>query len=280
MTPPALKVMAEDAGVPVLQPDSLRIQSAIDEVAALEPDLIIVMAYGQILTESVIHLAPLGCINVHASLLPRHRGASCIPAAIRAGDSSTGVTIMHMVKKLDAGDIIRSASLPLMGKETAGMMHDVLANLAPDVLMDAIHGIFDGSASRVPQDESMMTYAPKLSRADGQIDWRVPAVEIERMIRAYDPWPGTYTMFVDKKGRRKNLKLFSPCKVREDLSGKPGSVISFNERGLIVACGSGALVINSIQPEGGRKMTVAQFTTGRALEKGMEFEQKTALPVS
>lgn len=280
MTPPALKVMAQEADVPVFQPQSLRTQEAVDLLATLHPDLIVVMAYGQILTEAVINLAPLGCINAHASLLPRHRGASCIPAAIREGDSSTGVTIMHVVKKLDAGDIIRSASLPMMGKETAGMMHDVLANLAPDVLMDAIHGIADGYASRIPQDESLVTYAPKLSRTDGLIDWQLSAVEIERMIRAYDPWPGTYTVFVDKKGRQKSLKLFSPCKVREDISGRPGEVIAFNERGLLVACGRGALLISNIQPEGGRKMPVAQFATGRALEKGMEFEQKQAISAS
>lgn len=274
MTPPALKVMAEDAGVPVFQPDSLKSREAVDLLASLEPELIVVMAYGQILTEEVIGLAPLGCINAHASLLPRHRGASCIPSAIRAGDTSTGVTIMHVVRKLDAGDIIRAASLPLMGQETAGMMHDVLANLTPDVLMDAIHGIADGSAPKIPQNESLVTYAPKLNRADGQVDWNLPAAEIERMIRAYDPWPGTYTVFSDRKGRLRSLKFFAPCTVRENLSGRPGEIISCNERGLLVACGSGAISINNIQPEGGRKMTVAQFATGHILEKGMEFEQK------
>ncbi|MEG0025544.1 MAG: methionyl-tRNA formyltransferase [Akkermansia sp.] len=272
MTPPALKVLAENAGIPVLQPESLRKEQAIRELAALAPELIVVMAYGQILSEEVIQMAPHGCINAHASLLPRHRGASCIPAAIRAGDSATGITIMHVVKRLDAGDIIKSAAFPLMGRETAGMVHDALANLAPDVLMDAIHAIASGAPVRIRQNEALVTYAHKLSRADGLINWSLPAHEIERAIRAYDPWPGTSTAFIDKKGRRRNLKVFAPCKVREDLSGNSGEVIAINERGLLVACGQGALLIATVQPEGSRRMSVAHFAPGRLLEKGMILE--------
>lgn len=271
MTPPALKVMAEDADVPVLQPESLRKPEAVQALAELKPDLIVVMAYGQILSEEVISMPPLGCINAHASILPRHRGASCIAAAIKEGDSSTGVTIMHMVRKLDAGDIIKSVSLPLMGKETCGMMHDVLANLAPDVLMDVIHSIESGTATRTRQNEYLATYAPKLQRSDGLIDWNLSAVGIERAMRAYDPWPGTYTLFRDRKGRIKTLKLFPCAKVKKESRGVPGEILSIGEHGLLVACAEGALLVPAVQPDGGKRMSVAQFAAGRPLDPGMIF---------
>lgn len=268
MTPPVLKVMAEEANVPVLQPESMRKPEAVQSLADWKPDLIVVMAYGQILNEEVIGLPSLGCINAHASLLPRHRGASCIAAAIKEGDSATGVTIMHMVKKLDSGDIIKSVSLPLIGKETCGMMHDVLANLAPDVLMDVIHSIESGTATRTRQNEYLSTYAPKLLRSDGLIDWKLSAAEVERMMRAYDPWPGTYTFFRDRKGRTKSLKLFPCAKVKKESRGTPGEVLALGEHGLLVACGEGALLIPSVQSDGGRKMPVSQFVAGRLLDQG------------
>ncbi len=267
----ALKGMAEAAGVPVLQPESLRQPEGFEPLAALKPDLIVVMSFGQILSEEVIALPPLGCINAHASLLPRHRGASCIAAAIKEGDPSTGVTIMHMVRKLDAGDIIKSVSIPLMGKETYGMVHDVLANLAPDVLMDVIHAIESGTATRVRQNEYLSTYAPKLLRTNGLIDWNMPAVEIERTMRAYDPWPGTYTMFKDRKDRIKSLKIFPCAKVKKETRGVPGEILALSEHGLLVACGEGCLLIPAVQPDGGKRMTVAQFAAGRPLDPGMVF---------
>ena len=266
---PALKVMAEDYGILVLQPESLRTPESIQAIRELTPDLIIVMAYGQILPEAILTMPPMGCINVHASLLPKHRGASCIAAAIREGDTSIGVTVMHMAQKLDSGDLIKSVSLPLMGKETCGMMHTVLSNLAPDVLMDVIHAIESGTAIRIPQDESQATYAPKLVRGNGRINWSLSAIEIERMMRAYDPWPGTYTYFKDRKGRNRSLKLFPCAKVKKDLrSAIPGSILSISEHGLLVACGENSLLIPSVQPDGGKKMTVAQFAAGRPLEIG------------
>lgn len=272
LMPPALKTLAEEAGVPVLQPESLRHEQAVDDIAAWAPDLIVVMAYGQILPERLIALAPMGCINVHASLLPRHRGASCVAAAIRDGDTETGISIIDVVKRLDAGDVLRASAFRLIGKETGGILHQALGDLAPNVLMDAIHGIASGSVKRKVQDESLVTYSPKLSRKDGMIDWTRDAVDIERMIRAYDPWPGTYTVIRDKKGRCRKLKIFPFAGFNAKHRGKPGEIISINESGVLVCCGSGSLMIHTVQPEGGRKMSICEFVAGHHLSTGTMFE--------
>ena len=175
LTPPRVKVVAEQLGIPVFQPERMRDAAAVEQLRAYAPDIVVVMAYGQILSQEVIDVARIACINAHASLLPRHRGAACIQAAIEAGDDETGITIMHVVKKLDAGDIICKATVPLRGTETAESLHDDLALLAPGALVQAITQLADGTAERTEQDENLMTYAPKLLRAHGQIDWEQPA---------------------------------------------------------------------------------------------------------
>ena len=164
LTAPPIKNIAREAGITVFQPASLKAPESLVGLRRLNPDLIVVMAYGQILSQEVIDMAPMGCINAHASLLPRHRGAACIQSAIKSGDSHTGVTIMHIVKKLDAGDIIAQISMPLDGTETGGSLHDKLAQMTPDVLLPVIHSIEKGTAARVRQQEILATYAPKLLR--------------------------------------------------------------------------------------------------------------------
>ena len=161
LTPPRIKVCAQEAGVPVFQPERMRDAEAVAQLRALEPDLVVVMAYGQILSQEVIDVPKIACINAHASLLPRHRGAACIQAAIEAGDDETGITIMYVVKKLDAGDIICSSSIPLRGTETGESLHDDLAELAPNTLAEAIDMLRNGTVDPLEQDESVMTYAPK-----------------------------------------------------------------------------------------------------------------------
>lgn len=274
LLPPALKVLAEEADVPVLQPESLRRDGAIERIAEFRPDLIVVMAYGQILPDELIRLAPCGCINVHASLLPRHRGASCIASSIRSGDRETGVSVMDVARRLDTGDVIRASGFRLMGKETAGILHQALGELAPNVLMDVIATLASGAAVRTPQDESLATYAPKLSRRDGLIDWSAPALEIERQIRAFDPWPGTYTMFKDRKGRLKKLKVFPYALVLPQSGGGPGEVVSVDEKGVGVACGEGVLALGTVQPEGGRRMSVCEFAAGYDVRRGMSFARE------
>ena len=256
LTAPAIKNIAREAGIPVLQPHSLRTPDALINLKRLNPDLIAVMAYGQILSQEVIDMAPMGCIN----------------AAIKSGDSETGITIMHIVKKLDAGDIIAQISTPLEGTETGGSLHDKLAQMTPDVLLQAIHAIEKGTATRVPQKEFLATYAPKLLRADGKIDWTRPAEEIGRMIRAYDPWPGTFTNYWNRKKRIRNMKIFPGFSIVPEAEGKPGQVLSAGEQGLLIACGSGGLLVTNVQLEGSTRMNISQLIAGHPNLKDIHFD--------
>ena len=277
LTPPLIKEIAQQAGVPVLQPENVRSEDSLLKLRELAPDIVVVMAYGQLLSQEVIDVPKLACINVHASLLPRHRGAACIQAAIEAGDDKTGVTIMHVVKKLDAGDIIRKASIPLRGTETAEDLHDALARLAPKELLTALQALEEGTAEREEQDENLMTYAGKLSRADGKIDWSQPALQVARKIRAYHPWPGTYTSYPSvKSGSDKTLKIFPPIDVftgiEKPIDACPGMVLEATSEGLIISCGGvhgGAIRISTLQPPGARKMNVESFFAGHKMIPGM-----------
>lgn len=277
LTPPAIKRHAEQAGIPVYQPESVRTPEALEQLRAYAPDLVVVMAYGQILSQAVIDVPRLACINAHASLLPRHRGAACIQAAIEAGDDETGVTIMHVVKKLDAGDIICQEKLPLRGTETAETLHDDLAALAPKALMHALDLLAAENPPRTEQDESLMTYAPKLMRADGLIDWEQPAFQVARKIRAYHSWPGTFTHYPSvKQGVDKPLKIFPPVDVfstiAKPVDARPGMVLSASSDGLLVSCGGthgGAIRISTLQPPGARKMNVESFFAGHKIIPGM-----------
>jgi methionyl-tRNA formyltransferase len=266
LTPPRIKQEALAHGIPVLQPESARDPSFLAELAAMEPDVIVVMAYGQILSRAFLDIARVACINLHASLLPHYRGAACIQAAIDAGDSHTGITVMHVVKALDAGDIILKKELAIGRDETGGELHDRLADIAPVALTEALAQLADGTASREPQDEACASYISKLMRDDGEIDWSLDAAAMERRIRAYDPWPGTSTSYVDKKGRVRRLKIFPQVKVC-DLGGTPGEVLAVDGV-LRVACGKGSLEIDRLQPDGARRMTAAEFMLGSPLAVG------------
>lgn len=259
--PPAPKVLAEKAGVPVLQPENLRRPDDRIELEALKPELIVVMAYGQILPREVLELPGVACINVHASLLPRHRGASCLQAAIAAGDPVSGVTVMHVVRKLDAGDMILRREVSLADDETGGSLHDRLAELAPEVLLESIRLLEAGEAPREVQDEAATTYAPKLLREDGRLDWSRGAGELERLIRAYEPWPGTFTHFRDARGRERRLKVFPGTEV-VDGDGDPGTVLAGEDGELVVACGQEGLRLTTVQPDGGRRMSTEEFLVG------------------
>ncbi|MDA0766907.1 MAG: methionyl-tRNA formyltransferase [Verrucomicrobia bacterium] len=259
--PPAPKVAAEAAGIFVLQPERLRSEEDRAELVALKPEVIVVMAYGQILPKAVLDLPSLACINVHASLLPRHRGASCIQAAIAEGNLTSGVTVMHVSKGLDTGDVILRKEVPLALDETGGSLHDRLADLSPPVLMEALAQLEAGTAGREMQDEAEASYAPKLLREDGRIDWELPAVELERRIRAFDPWPGTFALYKDVRGRERRLKIFPGGRVRAG-EGRPGGIQTGEEGEFLVACGTGLLTLAEAQPEGGRRMGVGEFMAG------------------
>lgn len=258
LTPPAIKVRALEAGIPVMQPESLRKKSAIDAVAALQPDLIVVMAYGQILTQRFLEIPPLGCINLHASLLPRYRGASCIQAAIDHGDAETGITVMHMVRALDAGDIILQKRHIMRAGETGESLHDALATLAPVALEEAMRMLALRQAPRLVQDEQQASYVGKLLREQGRIDWSHTATAVERRIRAYHSWPGTFAQ-LDHGAR---VKIFPPVTL-VDHPGLAAGEAFITDQQVIIGCGEGAIALSDVQMEGGKRMPARDFARGQ-----------------
>ena len=262
LTPPAIKTEALAAGIPVYQPE--KIGDATEELRALDPEVLVVMAYGQILRENILTLASRAIINLHASLLPKYRGAACIQAAIDAGDAESGITAMHVVRQLDAGDIILAKSIPLAADETGGTLHDRLALLAADVLAETLTLLAGGTAPRIPQDPALVSYIPKLDRDHGRIDWTQPAAAIERRIRAYEPWPGTYTTAIEG-GKEKRLKILPPATIA-DLTLAPGEISTQGGK-LIVGCGHQALELTTVQPDGGKRMPAADYLRGRKPER-------------
>src|SRR2546427_5709294 len=256
-SPPIKKALA-GSKVPVLQPARIKDRQAIEEIRTLQPDAIVVMAYGQILSRDVLQIPKIACLNLHASLLPRWRGAAPIQAAIAAGDRETGITVMYMDEGLDTGDILLQRTVDILPNDTGGSLHDRLAQIAPEILLESLVLLAKGIAPRIPQDNSLTTYAPKLKREDGRIDWSEPAEMIERKIRAFNPWPGAL-MKVDEQ----NLKIFSASVV--DLNGKPGEILIRKDQ-LIVATGKDALALNEVQLEGKKRMSASEFLRGhRAL---------------
>ena len=271
LTPPAIKSDALSLGLPVWQP--ARAKAFIDDLAALDADLFVVMAYGQILPQRLIDLPRLACLNLHASLLPRHRGASPVQAAILAGDTETGITVMHIALELDAGDIVLAETTPILPGETGGQLHDRLADLAPVAMRRALDALLAGTAPRIPQEAALVTVLGKLERADGRLDWSGQADELARRVRAFDPWPGTFTTLPDGK----ILKIHAPVHaVENESSSIPGSVLASDRSALLVACGKGALRLGQVQPEGKRRMSAADFLRGHPLPPGTRLGESPA----
>src|SRR5947208_1473142 len=239
---------------PILQPARIKERQAIEEIRALKPDVIVVMAYGQILPRDVLDIPQIACLNLHASLLPRWRGAAPIQAAIAAGDRETGITVMYMDEGLDTGDILLQRKIDILPAETGGSLPARLAKLAPNALLDSLRLLAEGNAPRIPQDNILATYAPKLEREHGRIDWTESAEAIEKKVRAYNPWPGAF-MKVDGQ----NLKIFSASIV--DLRGKPRESLRSEEE-LVIAAGKDALSRGEVQLEGKRQMSAAEFLRG------------------
>ena len=240
----------------VLQPAKIKDPQAIEAIRGVTPDLIVVVAYGQILPRDVLEIPRVACLNLHASLLPRWRGAAPVQAAIAAGDCETGITVMYMDEGLDTGDILLQRNLEILPNDTGRSLHDRLAQIAPETLLESLRLLAAGNAPRIPQANAPATYAPKLKRKHGQIDWSESAEAIERKIRAYNPWPGAF-MKVD----RQNLKVFSASVV--DLNGQSGEILR-RDKDLIVATGKGALSLAEVQLEGKRRMSAGEFLRGHA----------------
>jgi methionyl-tRNA formyltransferase len=261
-----IKLLAQERRVPVFQPRKIREPGALEPLRALAPEVIVVMAYGQILPRELLEMPSRACLNLHASLLPRHRGAAPIQAAILAGDRESGVTVMYMAEGLDTGPMLLERRVPIRRRETGGTLHDRLAAISPGALADGLQLLAAGQAPRVPQNEALATYAPKLTREHGEIDWTLPAREIERRIRAFNPWPCAATS-LPTGADRKRLKVFSAIVHRRE-AGDPGTVLRADRRGLLVAAGEGSVLLRQVQLEGKRRMLAGELLLGHSVEVG------------
>ena len=265
----AVKQLALQHDLPVYQPERLRNPDDQATLAALQADLLVVVAYGLILPQAVLDMPRLGCINSHASLLPRWRGAAPIQRAIEAGDSDSGVTIMQMEAGLDTGPMLLKARTPISADDTGGSLHDRLALLGSQALLEAIDGLASGRLQGEIQDNALATYAHKLGKQDAIIDWQRPAAELDCLIRAFNPWPLAHARWQEQP-----LKIWAAQP--ETAQGNPGEILECSKQGLLVACGQGALRLTRVQLPGGKAMAFAdlynarrdQFAAGQCLGNG------------
>jgi len=261
-----VKARAIGAGVPVLQPATLKDPQAVADIAALGADIGVVAAYGKILTESILQTPPLGMVNVHASLLPRYRGAAPVHRAVIAGDSQTGVTIMRVVKALDAGPMLATVHRSIDPDETSEDVERDLASLGADLLVSTLDKLAHGPVHEEPQDDSHATYASRLNREDGLVDWTRSAVEVHNLIRGLYPWPHAYTFWGDRR-----LILLRSSPSSGTTHAEAGVVIAAHSEELRVAAGDGHLQILELQAEGKRPMTAREFLAGNRIEPGDTF---------
>lgn len=265
LTPTPVKVEAEKHGIPVLQPERLRRPEAVAELKALQPDLIVTAAYGQILPKSVLELPKHGCINIHASLLPKYRGGAPIHHAVMNGDPVTGVTIMYMAEGLDTGDMISRVEVPITDEDTTGTMFDKLSLAGAQLLKDTLPDLLEGRIQAVPQQDADAVYSPNITREQEQIDWSLPALNIWNQVRGLHPRPGAYTLWNGDV-----LKIWTCAKpdMTVQTAAKPGTVLHVSEQGIQIAAGAGILTVTGLQPAGKKAMDAAQFARGGQLAAG------------
>jgi methionyl-tRNA formyltransferase len=256
--PSAVKLLADDKGIAVLQPATLRDDAAVAAIADVQPDAMVVAAYGLMIPARVLALPRLGCLNIHASLLPRWRGAAPIQRALLAGDTVTGVTIMQMNEALDAGPILLQEAVAIDPRDTAQTLHDRLAELGARLIVRAL----DAPLRPRPQDESLATYAPKIDKNEARIDWTQSAERIERKVRAFNPYPGAYTRLDGVV-----LKIWG-ARVERGAAAPPGVVVGCSEAGIVVGCGADALRITEVQRAGGKRLSAGAFLAGHRLAPG------------
>ncbi len=270
---PPVKIEALAAGLPVLQPTKIKTQEFRETLEGLAPDIIVVAAYGRILPPSILGVPPLGCINVHGSLLPKYRGAAPIQWAVINGETEVGVTIMRMDEGMDTGDILLPARLMAAPDETAGTLFTKLAHLGAATLRRALDLLRENRLRPAPQDHSRATLAPMLTKEHGLIDWNRPATELHCWIRGLDPWPTAYSFL-----KQRRFRFFLPEVIHCTTPSVPGTLLRADREGLLVATGHDALLIREIQPEGGRRMAAGAYICGHPLSAGKRFTDAEPQP--
>ena len=268
LTPSPVKVLAQRLGLPVLQPLKAKDENFIAQMRELTPDLMVVVAYGQILPQRLLDVPPHGCLNVHTSLLPKYRGAAPIQWAIADGEPETGVTIMKMDAGLDTGPMLATRRTPILPGDDSQILHDRLAQLGAELLAETIPNYVSGKIQPQPQPAEGASYAAKIKKEDGRIDWQMPSQKIWHRFRAFTPWPGAFT-FIDAGAKSQLLKIWKMEPVEKN--GTPGVILAADKTGIVVGCGQGAMRIQELQREGGKRLTAEQFLAGTPLKPGMEF---------
>ena len=258
-----VKLQALERGIPVYQPETLKTQDAREWFVRLEPDLLVVVAYGMLFPAEFLEIPRQGCFNVHASLLPRWRGAAPIQRAIEAGDRVTGVSLMRIAAGLDTGPLLASRSVAIGSEETGGSLHDTLSVEGGQLLADSLEGLMSGGLGETEQDDARVTHAPKLSRSECPVDWTLPAARLERKVRAFAPWPGTTADFGEGVMKIHKVRL-----AEGRASAVPGQVLKADRAGIMIQTLAGALVIDTLQKPGGRIVSAAEYLNGRPMSIG------------
>lgn len=265
LTPSPVKEAALKAKLPMYQFEKVCSPECIERIRGLYPDIIVVVAFGEIFSEEFLAIPKKAIVNVHFSLLPKYRGAAPVHWAIIKGEKETGVTVQHLAKKLDSGDIVLQEKVPIAGEDTAGTLTEKLAAVGGELLVKALRQLEKGTARRVTQDERQATYARKLSKKDGDIEWRLPAAQIVSHVRGMNPWPGAYT-FVSEKGKRKMLKILRAKQLPEG-AGEPAQILCATDE-FIVAAGKGSVELLAVQLEGKKRMEAEEFLRGHHIREG------------
>lgn len=269
MTKSPVKELAEELGINIYQPVKIRDKEAIKQVLAWEPDIIVTAAYGQIIPDELLETPKYKAINVHASLLPKFRGAAPIHQSIIQGENETGITIMYMVKALDAGDILSQVTVPIDKRDTVGTLHDKLSEAGEKLLLETLESIKTGNAEPTPQDDQLVTYSPTLKREDELIDWNMTSEQIYNHIRGLNPWPVAFTNF-----RNKIFKIWWAEVVQYDHQVEPGTILNVEKDHLYVATKDGAIDLKEVQPSGKRKMDIASYVQGAKVLVGEKMGEQ------
>ena len=257
MTPPPVKAKALELGIEVYQPESINTEESISKIKEISPDIIVVVAYGQVLNEEILNLPKYKCVNVHASLLPKYRGAAPLNWVIINGEEKSGITIMEMNKGLDTGDMISKREIAIDDDMTAGELHDELMHVGAELLIDTLKDIENGTATKEVQDDSMSSYAHMMDKSLGKIDWNKSALDIKNLVRGTQPWPGAYFEYENKI-----VKVFETDICDEMKETENGKVVKVNEEGIFVSVKDGYIILKKIQVPGKRSMTIEEFLRG------------------